>query len=60
MRPNNKSMFSFLRQLSTGHCSHLLLSAVLWLSAGRAAIDRYLSPAGRTAANPHERRAAGE
>jgi len=53
-------MFSFLRQLSTGHCSHLLLSAVLWLSAGRAAIDRYLSPAGRTAANPHERHAAGE
>jgi len=31
-----KSVFSFLRQLTTWHCSQLLLSA------GRAAIDRYL------------------
>jgi len=33
-----KSVFSFLRQLTTWHCSQLLLSA------GRAAIDRYLLP----------------
>ena len=39
-------MFSFLRQLTTWHCSQLLLSA------GRAATDRYLLPAGPTAANP--------
>jgi len=30
------------------------------LSAGRAAIDRYLLSAGLTAANPQQRRAAGE
>ena len=41
-------VLSFLRQLATGHCSQLLLSA------GRAAIDRYLLPAGHAAANlPH-------
>jgi len=33
-----KSVFSFLRQLTTWHCSQFLLSA------GRAAIDRYLLP----------------
>jgi len=42
----DKSVFSFLRQLTTWHCSQLLLSA------GRAAIDRYLLPAWHTAANP--------
>ena len=50
----NESVFSFLRQLSTWHCSRLLLSA------GRAAIDRYLLTAGPTAANPHQRSAAGK
>jgi len=50
----NKSMllFIFLRQLTAWHYPHLLLRAVLWrggrwlLSAGRAAIDRYLRPPG--------------
>jgi len=51
---NRTSLFSFLRQLSTWHCSRLLLSA------GRAAIDRYLLTAGPTAANPHQRSAAGK
>jgi len=32
-------------------------AAPLLLTAGRAAIDRYLLPAGRTAANPQQRRA---
>ena len=37
---HNKSVFSFLRQLSTRHCSHLLLCAVLrrrccWAFGGR-------------------------
>jgi len=41
-------------------CPHLLLHAVLLLSAGRAAIDRYLLPARPTAANPQQRRAAAE
>jgi len=50
----NESVFSFLRQLSTWHCSRLLLSA------GRAAIDQYLLTAGPTAANPHQRSAAGK
>jgi len=35
-------------------------AAPLLLTAGRAAIDRYLLPAGRTAANPRQRSAAGE
>jgi len=35
-------------------------AAPLLLGAGRAAIDRYLLPAGRTAANPQQRSAAGE
>ena len=38
----NKSVFSFLRQLTTWHCSQLLLNA------GHAAIDRYLLPDRRT------------
>jgi len=33
-------------------------AAPLLLTAGRAAIDRYLLPAGPTAANPQQRRAA--
>jgi len=48
------SYFSVLRPLTTWHCSHLLLSA------GRAAIDRYLLAAGPTAANPPQRRASAE
>jgi len=35
-------------------------AAPLLLAAGRAAIDRCLLPAGRTAANPRQRSAAGE
>jgi len=51
----NKSVFSLLRRLSTWRCPHLLLSAVLrrrccWAPA--LAVDRYLLPAGRSAANP--------
>jgi len=46
---NSKSAISFLRQPTTWHCSHLLLSAE------RAAIDRYLVTAGPTAANPPQR-----
>ena len=42
-------MFSFLRQLTTWLCSQSQLSA------GRAAIDRCLPPAGPTAANPPQR-----
>jgi len=58
---------SFLRQLSTWHCSHLLLEAVLrrrccWAPCSRAVIHRYLQPVGSSAANPHssEVRHAGE
>jgi len=46
-RPVNKSVFSKLRQLTTWNCPH---SSALQLSAGRAAIHRYLLPAGPTAA----------
>jgi len=35
-------------------------AAPLQLSAGRAAIDRYILPTGRTAANPHRWSAAGK
>ena len=45
---------SFLRQLTTWHCSHLLPNA------GRAAIDRYLLAAGPTAVNLPLQRAATE
>ena len=41
----NKSVFSSLRQLYARHCLHLL-------QVRRAAIDRYLLHAGRSAANP--------
>ena len=46
-------VFSFLRQPTTRHCSHLLLAE---RRAARrpaaAAVDRYLLPTGPTAANP--------
>jgi len=45
-----------LRQLTTWHCPHLQLL----LTAGRAAIDRYLLAAGPTAANPPQQRAAAD
>jgi len=35
-------------------------AARMLLTAARAAIDRYLLPAGPTAANPQQRRAAAE
>jgi len=38
----------------------LLLSAVLLRRPAAAAVDRYFLPAGPTAANPAERRAAAE
>ena len=47
-----KPVFSFLSQLTTWHCSQLLLSA------GRAAIDRYLLLARPTAAYPPHAAAA--
>ena len=48
------------RTLTTWHCPHLLLRAVLRRGAGHAAIDRYLLPATPTAANPPHSAAAGE
>ena len=47
-------MFSLVRRLSTRHCPHLLLSAVLRapLLLGAGAVDLYLLPARRSAANP--------
>jgi len=50
----NKSVFSFLRTLTTWHCPHPTLLLLL-PSAGRAAIDRYLLTAGPTAANLQQR-----
>ena len=49
----NKSTFSFLHQLPTWHCPHLLLHACCSMAVAehRAAIDRYLLPAGHWAAN---------
>jgi len=51
MSPNavndNKSLFSFLRTLP-----EFVRRTPLLLSAGRAAIDRYLLPVGPTAAKP--------
>jgi len=47
----NKSVFSYLRLLTTCHCSPLLLTAMLRRR-------RYLVPAGPTAANPPQRHAA--
>jgi len=48
----NNFVLSFLRQLTTWHSSHLPLSA------GHAAIDRYLLAAGPTVANQRQRRSA--
>jgi len=53
-------VFSFLRQLTTRRCSHLLLNVVLLRRSAAAAIDRYRLPAGPTAANPRQRRAAAK
>jgi len=50
----DKSVSSFLRQLTTWHYTHLLLSA------GREAIDQYLLAAGPTVVNPPRRRVAAE
>ena len=49
-----RSLFSFLRQLTTRHCphSHAAAASRLLLTAGRAAIDRYLLHDGPSAANP--------
>ena len=63
---DHKSVFSFIRRLPTCHCTHLLLSAVQWISGDHfhlfafssPPISRYLLPAWRSAANPQERRAA--
>ena len=57
---NDKSVFSLVRRLSTWHCPHLLLSAVLrrrccWARlqlVHGAAVDLYLLPARRSAVNP--------
>jgi len=52
-----------LRQLTTWHCPHFPAAAAarLLLTAARAAIDRYLLPAGPAAANPSQRHeAAGQ
>jgi len=43
-------VFSFLHQLTTRHCSHLLLCAVLLQRMTAAAVDRYRISAGPTAA----------
>ena len=54
----NRFVFSFLRQLTTWHCSHLLMNAVLPRRPTTAAIDGYLLPAEPTAANPSQRHVA--
>jgi len=51
-------VFSFLRQLTTWHCPHVLVRAALLLTAGRAAIDRYLVAAEPASAKLTKRRAA--
>ena len=48
---NSKSVLSLFRRLSTWRCPHFLQSAGA-CSMAPAAIDRYLLPAGRWAANP--------
>jgi len=47
----------FTRLTDSSALSALRRAAPLLLTAGRAAIDRYLLPAGPTAANPPQRRA---
>ena len=53
---SDKSVFSFLRQLTTWHCRGA--AAADRRPTSRAAIDRYLLVAEPTAANPPQRRAA--
>jgi len=50
---DNTSMFSCLRTLTTWHCPHPAAAATARLlpTAGRAAVDQYLLPAGFTATN---------
>jgi len=53
----NKSAFSFVRQLTTWHCTHALLRAVMrhgccWPPAVQQSINNSCPPAGPTAANP--------
>jgi len=58
---NKKSVFSFfLRQLTTWHCSRLLLSAVLLRYRAAPTVHRYILPDGPTAANPLQRRVAAD
>ena len=57
--------FSFVRQLTMWHCSHLLLNTVLLCAMllqcpAAATIDRYLMTTGPTAANPPQRRVVAE
>jgi len=67
-KPHDKQLKQICVQLPTSAVNATLFAfaakcraaAPLQLSAGRAAIDRYLLPAGRTAANPQQRSAAGE
>ena len=50
--PPNKSVFSLLRQLTTWHCSRLLLNAALLGARRPRTVDRHLLPGGHPAANP--------
>jgi len=54
---SNKSAFSFLRQLTTWHCSHLPLNAVLLRRQAATAVNQQFLPVGPTAANPPQRHA---
>jgi len=57
----NKYVLGFLRQISTcTFAAERRAAAPLLLSTGRAAIGGYLLDAGRPAANPQQRSAAGE
>jgi len=55
--PKDNSVFSFVHQLTTWHCPHLLL---LLLTAGHAATNQYLLPTRPTAANPQQQRVMGQ
>ena len=58
-----RTVFSFLRLLTTWHCPHLLLRTAvlqLLLSAGQQSIDISCMIAGPIAANPQQPRAASE
>jgi len=56
MSAHNKTVFTLIPRLSTWHCPHLLLYAVLrrrcWRAPAPAAVDRCLLPERRSAANP--------